>query len=87
MSDIKTNETVNPTGEAANENATNPDEKKQAKEPGKIGAFFKKHAGKIKTGAAIAGAVCVGVAADRLGIKFGGKKKDDDRPAATEADV
>lgn len=87
MSDIKTNETVNPTGEAANENnATNPD-KKQAKEPGKIGAFFKKHAGKIKTGAAIAGAVCVGVAADRLGIKLGGKKKDDDRPAATEADV
>lgn len=85
MAEIKNieNATIN-NGEAANE-ATNPDEK-QAKEPGKIGAFFKKHAGKIKTGAAIAGAVCVGVAADRLGIKLGGKKKDDDRPA-TEADV
>ena len=86
MAEIKNieNATIN-NGEAANE-ATNPDEKKQAKEPGKIGAFFKKHAGKIKTGAAIAGAVCVGVAADRLGIKLSGKKKDDDRPA-TEADV
>lgn len=86
MADIKNDATVNPNGEAA-ENATNPDEKKQAKEPGKIGAFFKKHAGKIKTGAAIAGAVCVGIAADRLGVKFSSRKKDDDRPAATEADV
>lgn len=83
MADIK-NETVNPNGEAA-ENATNPDDNKQAKEPGKIGAFFKKHKGKIKTGLAIAGGVAVGVAADKFGLRLG-KKKDDDRPA-TEADV
>ena len=85
MADIKNDVTVNPNGEAA-ENATNPDEKKQAKEPGKIGAFFKKHKGKIKTGLAIAGGVAVGVAADKFGLHFG-RKKDDDRPAATEADV
>ena len=86
MEDIK-NETVNPNGEAANENATNPDKKKQAKEPGKIGAFFKKHSGKIKTGLAIVGGITVGVVADKVGVRLGGKKKDDDRTAATEADV
>ena len=86
MAEVKNieNATIN-NGEAANENATNPDDKKQAKEPGKIGAFFKKHKGKIKTGLAIAGGVAVGVAADKFGLRLG-KKKDDDRPA-TEADV
>ena len=86
MEDIKkNNETMNQE-EKQNENAKNPDEK-QAKEPGKIGAFFKKHSGKIKTGLAIVGGITVGVVADKVGVRLGGKKKDDDRPAATEADV
>ena len=86
MEDIKkNNETMNQE-EKQNENATNPDEK-QAKEPGKIGAFFKKHSGKIKTGLAIVGGITVGVVADKVGVRLGGKKKDDDRPTATEADV
>ena len=86
MADIK-NETVNPNGEAANANATTPDQDKKAKEPGKVKAFFEKHGSKIKTGLIVAGGIAAGVVADKIGIKIGGKKKDDDRPAATEADV
>ena len=86
MAEVKNieNATIN-NGEAANE-ATNPD-KKQAKEPGKIGAFFKKHSGKIKTGLLVAGGIAAGVAVDKFGIRLVSRKKDDDRPAATEADV
>lgn len=63
----------------------NPDKKDEtAKQPGKIKSFFSKNAGKIKAGLAIAGAVGVGVAADRLGIKLGSKKKEDDSPADPE---
>lgn len=78
--------TVNPNGEAAGE-ATNPDQKKtDEKQPGKVKAFFEKHGSKIKTGLIVAGGIAAGVVADKIGIKIG-KKKDDDRPAATEADV
>jgi hypothetical protein len=85
MEDIKkNNETMNQE-EKQNENATPDQNKAEQKQPGKIGAFFKKHKSKIKTGLAIAGGVAVGVAADKFGLRLG-KKKDDDRPA-TEADV
>lgn len=53
------------------------------KKDGKIKTFFKTHGGKIKMGLGLAGALGVGIAADRLGLKLGGKKKDEDGP--TEA--
>jgi len=80
--------TINPNGEAANDNATNPDQNKaEQKQPGKVKAFFDKHKGKVKTGLVVAGGIAVGIVADKIGIKLGGKKKDEDRPTATEADV
>ncbi len=56
----------------------------QKKEPGKIRKFFSENAGKIKVGLGIAGAVGVGIAADRLGIKLGGSKKKDDETGSAE---
>lgn len=46
--------------------------------------FFKKHGGKIKTGLAVAGAVGVGIAADRFGLKLGGKKKSESDESSNE---
>lgn len=87
MEDIKkNNETMNQE-EKQNENATPDQNKAEQKQPGKVKAFFAKHSGKIKTGLLVAGGIAAGVAVDKFGIRLGGRKKDDDHPAATEADV
>jgi len=82
MADMK-NENVNPNPEEQQETPANQDNKAK-KEPGKIKSFLSKHGKKIKTGLAIAGAVGVGVIADRVGISIGGKKKQEDAPADPE---
>ena len=56
---------------------TNPAPEAPVKEDGKINKFFKNNGKKFKTAGVIVGAVVAGVAADRLGIKLSGNKKDD----------
>lgn len=87
MADMKEkNATINEEEQAKTTPET-PEKNEAAaeKKPGKIKEFFGKHKSKIKGGLAIAGAVGVGVVADRLGIKFGKSKNPDepgDAPAA-----
>lgn len=81
--------------EIKNENV-NPNEEQQANVPAPetpveekkhpVKDFFKKHGNKIKTGLAVAGAVGVGIAADRMGLKLGGKKKTGSDESSTEAE-
>ena len=64
-------------------------DEKPAKEPGKFKQFFKfftKHKNKVAAGLGIAGAVGVGVIADRIGIKIGGGKKKADEPGDEQAE-
>lgn len=65
----------------------NQDQKTEAeKKPGKIKEFFVKNKNKVAAGLGIAGAIGVGVIADRIGIKFGSKKKTDDPAEETPAE-
>ena len=62
-------------------------DEKPAKEPGKFKQFFTKHKNKVAAGLGIAGAVGVGIIADRIGIKIGsGKKKGGDEPGDEQAE-
>ena len=60
------------------------DEKADEKKPGKIGSFFKKHSNKIKIGLGAVGAIGIGVAAVRLGLRLGSKKKGGDESGGSE---
>lgn len=63
-----------------NQNAPGNEKETSAKEPGKIKTFFTKHGSKIKVGLGAAGAIALGVVADRIGIKIGAGKKSGDAP-------
>ena len=52
----------------------------------KVRQFFKDHGKKIKAGAAAVGLIGAGIAADRLGIKFGSKKKGEETGNDTAAE-
>lgn len=61
---------------------TTPDGNEVKTEKHPVKDFFKKHGNKIKVGLGVAGAVGVGIAADRLGLSRLGKKKTEaDAPA------
>lgn len=79
------NENVNPKTEEQQANVPAPEAPEAEKKPGKVKAFFEKHGGKVKTVLAIAGAVGVGMAADRFGLKIGNKKKADEPASEPEA--
>ena len=79
---------MNQNNEEQNVNG-NPEPEKTSEAPAEkkhpIKDFFGKHGKKIKTGLGIAGAIGIGVAADRLGLKIGAKKSgSDESPAEAE---
>lgn len=79
------NENVNPKTEEQQATVPAPEAPvEEKKHP--VKDFFKKHSNKIKTGLAIAGAVGVGVAADKIGLKIGNKKKTGTDESSTEAE-
>ena len=88
MAEIKNieNATIN-NGAEGNPNP-NPDQKNDqaVKQPGKIKKFFEKHGGKVKAGLFVVGGVAAGIAADKLGLKLGSKKKGDDQPGGDTAE-
>ena len=79
--EIKNEASVNPNEEQAK---TTPDGNEVKTEKHPVKDFFKKHGNKIKVGLGVAGAVGVGIAADRLGLKIGGRKKASDTDASTD---
>lgn len=75
--------------DAVDKNATPGGQKtddKAEKKPGKVKQFFIDHKNKIAAGAGVVGAVGVGIIVDRLGIKFGSKKKGGDEPGDEQAE-
>ena len=79
------NENVNPKTEEQQATVPAPEAPvEEKKHP--VKDFFKKHGNKIKTGLAVAGAVGVGIAADRMGLKLGGKKKTGEDESSNEAE-
>ena len=72
MAEEMKKDTMNQNEEQQN---TTPDGNVVVVKKNPIKDFFKKNGSKIKVGLGVAGAIGVGIAADRLGIKFGSKKK------------
>lgn len=80
----KMNENMEPkTEEQGNQTPDGNQVQVEKKHP--IKDFFGKHGKKIGVGLGVAGAVGVGIVADRLGFKLGGRKKGEEEAPTTEA--